>query len=113
MPIRVQRTRTKDGGIPSGAIYIGRPGRWGNPCRAIYSPAAGAWQADYDGVRVGTWPTRDGANRYATEAYRRLLRVTPDRVAAARAELAGRDLACWCKTSDPCHADVLLEIANG
>lgn len=30
----------------------------------------------------------------------------------ARAELAGRDLACWCPLDQPCHADVLLEIAN-
>lgn len=30
-----------------------------------------------------------------------------------RAELAGKDLACWCPTYEPCHADVLLEIANG
>ncbi|MBM4480356.1 DUF4326 domain-containing protein [Rhodococcus hoagii] len=29
-----------------------------------------------------------------------------------RAELAGRDLACWCPLDQPCHADVLLEIAN-
>ncbi len=29
-----------------------------------------------------------------------------------RAELVGRDLACWCKPGDPCHADVLLELAN-
>ncbi|MFA4050644.1 DUF4326 domain-containing protein [Mycobacteroides chelonae] len=29
-----------------------------------------------------------------------------------RAELAGRDLACWCPLGQPCHADVLLEIAN-
>ena len=27
-------------------------------------------------------------------------------------ELRGKDLACWCKLSDPCHADVLLEWAN-
>lgn len=30
-----------------------------------------------------------------------------------RAELAGRDLACWCPLDKPCHADVLLELANG
>lgn len=30
-----------------------------------------------------------------------------------RAELAGKDLACWCPLSSPCHADVLLELANG
>lgn len=34
--------------------------------------------------------------------------TTPD----ARRELAGRDLACWCHPGDPCHADVLLELAN-
>ncbi len=36
-----------------------------------------------------------------------------------RRELRGHDLACWCPLDDadgnpvPCHADVLLEIANG
>jgi len=29
-----------------------------------------------------------------------------------RRELKGRDLACWCKPDESCHADVLLEIAN-
>lgn len=38
------------------------------------------------------------------------LKVTVDDV---RAELAGRDLACWCPLDQPCHADVLLSIANG
>jgi hypothetical protein len=33
--------------------------------------------------------------------------------AEARAELAGRDLACWCPLDQPCHADVLLELARG
>jgi hypothetical protein len=27
-------------------------------------------------------------------------------------ELRGKNLACWCKLGDPCHADVLLELAN-
>jgi hypothetical protein len=30
----------------------------------------------------------------------------------ARAELAGRDLVCWCPLDHPCHADVLLALAN-
>ncbi|MBO0882015.1 MAG: DUF4326 domain-containing protein, partial [Mycobacterium sp.] len=29
-----------------------------------------------------------------------------------RAELRGHDLACWCPLEQPCHADVLLAIAN-
>lgn len=27
-------------------------------------------------------------------------------------ELRGRDLVCWCPLDQPCHADVLLELAN-
>ncbi|WP_194821269.1 DUF4326 domain-containing protein [Micromonospora sp. S-DT3-3-22] len=38
------------------------------------------------------------------------LKVTPDEI---RTHLAGKDLACWCRLDQPCHADVLLEIANG
>jgi len=30
----------------------------------------------------------------------------------ARARLAGCDLACWCAPGVPCHADVLLVVAN-
>ena len=33
-------------------------------------------------------------------------------VADVRRELAGRDLACWCPLDEPCHADVLLRLAN-
>ncbi len=34
-------------------------------------------------------------------------------VEAIRSELRGRDLCCWCPLDQPCHADVLLELANG
>lgn len=27
-------------------------------------------------------------------------------------DLRGHDLACWCRLDQPCHADVLLELAN-
>jgi hypothetical protein len=37
----------------------------------------------------------------------------PHALAAIRRELRGKDLACWCKPGEPCHADVLLELANG
>jgi hypothetical protein len=33
--------------------------------------------------------------------------------ALARQKLRGKNLACWCKPGSPCHADILLEIANG
>lgn len=34
------------------------------------------------------------------------------RSAADIAELRGKNLACWCPLDQPCHADVLLELAN-
>jgi Domain of unknown function (DUF4326) len=33
-------------------------------------------------------------------------------LATLRQDLGGRDLACWCPLDQPCHADVLLELAN-
>lgn len=37
---------------------------------------------------------------------------TPPRLSEVRAALLGLDLCCWCPADQPCHADVLLEIAN-
>lgn len=43
-------------------------------------------------------------------------RVRPTHPAPMRGEivsaLRGKNLACWCKPGAPCHADVLLELAN-
>ncbi|MDP6564592.1 MAG: DUF4326 domain-containing protein, partial [Alphaproteobacteria bacterium] len=36
----------------------------------------------------------------------------PPAIEDIKRELAGRDLACWCRLDGPCHADVLLDIAN-
>jgi hypothetical protein len=47
--------------------------------------------------------------RYRRDLEAGQLAVTADDV---RRELAGRDLCCWCPLDDPCHADVLLEVAN-
>ncbi|KMS57958.1 hypothetical protein V473_07255 [Sphingobium cupriresistens LL01] len=33
-------------------------------------------------------------------------------ILAEIANLRGKNLACWCPLDQPCHADVLLEIAN-
>lgn len=61
-------------------------------------------------------PVRRGTGDLGREAairrYRTYLRAT-GLDAAAVAELAGKDLACWCDPSQPCRADVLLQVANG
>lgn len=33
VPVRVQRRRTAGWRMPAGAVYVGRPTRWGNPYR--------------------------------------------------------------------------------
>lgn len=69
-----------------------------------------------------TWhDVRDATREECVALYREwitgerdLLDYKPSsQVEALRATLAGRDLACWCSLSLPCHADVLLELANG
>ena len=39
--------------------------------------------------------------------------LTPEKRQLIREQLYGKNLACWCGLDQPCHADVLLEIANG
>jgi hypothetical protein len=48
----------------------------------------------------------------AVDAFRRDLVDNPERLALARSDLAGQNLACWCALDEPCHADVLLELVN-
>lgn len=113
-PIRVQRRRVKgEPGMPPGAIYVGRPSKWGNPFVVhVHSPRCAP-----DLARCPLWIADDRAD--ATRKFRHTLLYpvihqpnVPD-VDEVRYELRGRDLACWCPPSQPCHADVLLEIANG
>lgn len=98
MPSRLQRKRTRGYRAPPGAVYVGRPTVFGNPFRTVLISreqcvaAFRSWLAD-DSGRLGH-----------EEQRRRLL----ERLS----ELRGKDLMCWCRPGDACHADVLLEIAN-
>ena len=48
----------------------------------------------------------------AMAAYRDYVEKFPQIGVAAKRDLRGKDLACWCKEGTPCHADILLKIAN-
>jgi hypothetical protein len=102
VPERIRLRRSRGWRKPPGAVVVAQPSRWGNPF---------AVGRRVDGVLV-----RDRA--HAVELYRQLMADSADLRTAARIELAGRDLACWCPLSAadgsrvPCHAEVLLEIAN-
>lgn len=84
------------GRIPDDAVYVGRqaPG-------LRRSPFANPFTVREYGTAAA-----------AVDAYRQWLSGQPGLIARARAELAGRDLACWCPLTGPCHADVLLDLAR-
>ena len=88
-PFRVRRRRTRGWRMSENTVYVGRPTRWGNPHTG------------------GTHTSM--VERYSESLHSGQLGFT---VAEVRRELAGRNLACWCGDSQPCHADVLLAVAN-
>jgi Domain of unknown function (DUF4326) len=95
-PTRIQLRRTKGWRKPEGAIVVSRLGkpnrnRWANP------------------FVIGDH-AKDRA--HAVQLYREWLLHSPVLRAAVVRELRGRDLTCWCPLDQPCHADVLLDVAN-
>ena len=109
-PRRIQRQRTRGWRAPEGAVYVGRPSRWGNPYRpGADDPIREPW------VMPMSWRRVVDLYEMALTADPRPAHVLqlPFTVADLREHLAGRDLACYCRLDLPCHADVLLELANG
>lgn len=102
MAERIQRRRTAGWRMPEGAVYVGRPSRWGNPFKV-------GGQIILTGRRKGELTNAVDVVRL----YRHALKRQPEAVALIRAELAGKDLACWCRVGDACHADLLLLVAAG
>lgn len=120
-PKRIQRKRTAGWRMPEGAVSVGRPGKWGNP---INLSDVGAQYPSLNDHQVATMAVRDfetlatkGELSFPNWRFlggrRGPVRWTYPAIADIQAELAGRDLACWCALDEPCHADVLLKIANG
>lgn len=99
-PTRIQRRRTRGWKKPENTMYVGRPGPFGNPFVGKgYGP-------DWEAKEFSAWLNPRHTNRWPhlTEQREELLRRI--------SELRGKNLACWCALDQPCHADVLLEIAN-
>lgn len=100
---------------PPDAVLVDRTTKFGNVFRIGMDPFAAMRLLDraaqHYGVRLDmTFHGRlDRAK--AIECYRAWVLISPERVETARRELRGKDLVCWCAPL-PCHADVLLEIAN-
>ena len=91
--------------MPKGAVYVGRPGKWGNPFRVDKGWLEGP------GVLCNS-TDRPGLLSRAVELYRERFVHGELGRRTIRDALRGKDLVCWCPLGQPCHADVLLEIAN-
>lgn len=76
--------------IPDGAVYIGRPGPWGNP------------------FVIG----EHGDRAQVIAQYEAWLLAQPEMVERMRRELRGRDLVCWCAPL-PCHGNIILRLLEG
>ncbi len=113
-PPRIQRRRDRGWRMPAGAVYVGRPSPWGNPWRAELVDGVG-WCCTEAATRtiVSQAGTPAQAHSQAVERYRAWLPTQPTLSAdAIRAALRGKALCCWCPAHLPCHADLLLTIAN-
>lgn len=87
---RGQRRRDAGWKAPKNSVYVGRPTKWGNPFTTIPNHR-----------------TRD----QCIALYRRYAEATFTTEEVGQ-QLAGKILLCWCDPEEPCHADVLVEMAN-
>lgn len=127
-PKRVQLSRAKGWRMPENTVKVDRTTKWGNPFRDSEHDAHGESSVELEnGMRriVDDWWTAPVVVRlfeqWMTGALiqepsfleprqlvpRYWLRPVPD-----LAPLRGKNLACWCRLDQPCHADVLLRLAN-
>lgn len=112
MAKRIQRSRAKGWRMPENAVYVGRPTKWGNPfASSAYTNEQKVWL--YRTAIMGAMPIAFAAGLVRHVSIMDLAKAQVDKLAALPLrELNGRDLACWCPLAQPCHADVLLELAN-
>jgi hypothetical protein len=112
-PVRLQLSRRKGfdlqalsratNGLP--ARNVARPSTWGNPYRI------GVPRRHVDG-RIVIPATALEAAAWYREYLEYHLQGDTMRPALDE-DIAGRNIACWCDLDEPCHGDVLLELANG
>ena len=105
-PHRVQLRRAKGWKMPANTVKVDRTTKWGNPFVV----------------------TRELSREESIALFGKLMRDQPAKgqsisvddqrakrefILAHIEELRGKNLACWCSLDGPCHADFLLDLANG
>lgn len=113
-PRRLQRSRSKGWRKPANAVIVCRPSRFGNPFTPRGCRAAGYSGTDQQikAMCVATyhqWLTSSDWQMFwgGDESERRRQAILD-----ALPQLRGKDLICYCSPEEPCHADVLLDLAN-
>lgn len=117
--------------MPPNTKYCGRPGFWGNPFVIHYVDSVRRWCIEFDGRYVTRRDTKREAQKAAVDLFRqwfdpRIAEIGTDLhnfrnmyswdgftraiLLTTSAGLKSYDhLSCWCKLSDPCHVDVIIE----
>jgi len=125
-PVRIQRKRTKGWRMPDNTVSVTRPGVWGNPFDARLLGATLAvemfrelMRGFFDPGKLAHLTDEQFHTVYdAKNRWRRRLHCGVEYRSYARSVLRGKNLACFCALVDqhgnyvPCHADVLISIAN-
>lgn len=113
-PIRIQRSRQYKQVSPNGLpiVYVGRPGKWSNPFKAVKENGQW-WVKDKEG---NYWDAAHAEKGSAVRVCVRLYNAWIDGKILIKevllSDIKGKNLSCWCKIGEPCHADILLKIAN-
>lgn len=108
-PKRIRLSRAKGYRMPAGTKKVDRSTRWGNP----FGPQLIGITFGHRGFPMPGFPlSGDPSLARCLDLYLAYLR---GRLAADTdflEPLRGHDLACWCPLDQPCHADILLRLAN-
>lgn len=106
-PVRVQISRAKGWRMPENTVKVDQSTKWGAPFVAGKTyPTVGG---DLSGSLCGQ--ATNATVGCAVDAFRAFA-ADPAEPMGDLSPLRGENLACWCRRGAPCHADVLLEIAN-
>lgn len=107
--VRVQLSRAKGWRMPPDTVKVDRSTPWGNPWKVVGpNEYRRLWWVQGPRADVEC-ESREEALALSLRKFRYHAENRPELYAALR----GKNLACWCALDAPCHADVLLELANG
>jgi hypothetical protein len=105
VPERIQLSRAKGWRMPPNTVKVDRTTPWGNP---FVVGRHGTQEQCVKRLRYllgGYMCISSGPDVWYQDFYVELVRQHIE-------DLRGKNLACWCRRGTPCHADLLLEIAN-